>query len=111
MLSRLVLAAVLAAGSTRIVAAEEPPVAAPAPEPSPEPPPEQRVVIHGYFSQAYANSSEHQLIGVPDSRTFDYRPMGLLLRGTITSKDSLVPQSGQRRPGERPVVAREPHSQ
>jgi hypothetical protein len=105
MLNRLALAAVLVAGSTRMVAAQEP---SPAPEPSPEPAPEQRVVIHGYFSQAYANSSEHQLIGVPDSGTFDYRRMALLLRGTITSKDSLVLQIAQRRLGESPVMSIEP---
>ena len=107
-LSRFARAAVLVGASVRIAAAQEPAAPAPEPTPAPEAPVEQRVVLHGYFSQAYANSSDHQLIGVPDSGTFDYRRMALLVRGNITSKDTLVLQLAQRRLGESPVMELEP---
>ena len=66
------------------------------------------MVLHGYFSQAYANSEDHQFIGIPDSGTFDYRRVALLFRGNLTSKDSLVLQLAQRRLGESPVMEIEP---
>jgi hypothetical protein len=66
------------------------------------------VVLHGYFSQAYANSENHQFIGIPDSGTFDYRRVALLIRGNLTPKDTLVLQLAQRRLGESPVMELEP---
>jgi hypothetical protein len=71
-------------------------------------PPEQRLLIHGYFSQAYANSEDHQLIGIPDGGTFDYRRMAVLFRGNITRKDALVVQLAQRRLGDSPTMSLEP---
>jgi hypothetical protein len=107
--NRLALAVLLAVASARVVVGQEPaPVPTPTPEPAAEVAPEQRVVIHGYFSQAYANSSDHQLVGVPDSGTFDYRRMALLFRGNIGAKDTLVVQLAQRRLGESPVMQLEP---
>jgi hypothetical protein len=70
--------------------------------------PEQRLVIHGYFSQAYANSQGHQLIGIPDDGTFDYRRMAVLFRGNITRRDALVIQLAQRRLGGSPTMSLEP---
>jgi len=117
---RVVLASLLALGMARAGVAQE---ASPVPEGAPQQPeapaapaqpadappaPEQRLVIHGYFSQAYANSEDHQLIGVPDDGTFDYRRMALLFRGNLTSKDSLVVQLAQRRLGDSPTMALEP---
>lgn len=112
-LNRLALVVLLAAVPARIVVGQEPaapPVSSPAPAPAPEAETamEPRVVIHGYFSQAYANSSDHQLVGVPDSGTFDYRRMALLFRGNIGAKDTLVVQLAQRRLGESPVMPIEP---
>jgi hypothetical protein len=99
--SRVVFAALLALCLPRLDAAQEGSA-------EPTPAPEQRLVIHGYFSQAYANSQDHQLIGIPDGGTFDYRRMAVLFRGNITSQDTLVVQLAQRRLGDSPVMALEP---
>ncbi len=48
-------------------------------------PAEQRLVIHGYLTQAWAKSSEHQLLGIPNDGTFDYRRVALLVRGALTA--------------------------
>jgi len=113
---RLTLAALVAAGTATIAAGQD----APAPAPSPAPPdataasapaPEaapERVILHGYFSQAYAKSEDHQLIGIPNSGTFDYRRVALLIRGNISTKDTLVLQLAQRRLGDSPVMTLEP---
>lgn len=107
---RLTLAALVAAGTAPFALAQESPAPSPTPAeaPAPESTPEQRVVLHGYFTQAYANSQDHQFIGIPDSGTFDYRRVALLFRGNLTSKDSLVLQLAQRRLGESPVMELEP---
>lgn len=65
---------------------------------------EPRLVIHGYLTQAYANSAEHQLLGIPNDGTFDYRRVALLFRGQLSSNDTLVLQLAQRRLGESPAM-------
>jgi len=109
-LRRFTLAAFVAVGTTPFALAQEEPAPSPAPvgAPTAEAAPEQRVALHGYFTQAYANSEDHQFIGIPDSGTFDYRRVALLFRGNLTSKDTLVLQLAQRRLGESPVMELEP---
>jgi hypothetical protein len=107
---RSVIAVAVVAGMAPFAVAQEAPAPSPAPAEAPavEPAPEQRVVLHGYFTQAYANGEDHQFIGIPDSGTFDYRRVALLFRGNLTSKDSLVLQLAQRRLGDSPVMELEP---
>jgi hypothetical protein len=120
-LVRVFVTAALAAAFARGAAAQDPtpaatpeatPVAAPAAAPSPEPvappAPEQRLVVHGYLSQAYVKSDEHQVIGIPKDGTADYRRAALLFRASLTTSDSLVLQFAQRRLGESPTMQVEP---
>jgi hypothetical protein len=123
-LTRIAVLGVFVAASAHLATAQEsvpapsaaPAVeATPAPAPSPAaadtapaPAPEQRVVVHGYLSQAYVKSDGHQVIGIPDSGSADYRRAALLFRALLTPSDALVLQLAQRRLGESPSMAVEP---
>jgi hypothetical protein len=117
-LVRLVVAAAVVAGSSRVAAAQDPtpspsPAAAEAAtdaadEASAPPPSEQRLVVHGYLSQAYARSNGHQVIGIPKAGSSDYRRAAVLFRASLTANDTMVVQLAQRRLGESPTMQVEP---
>ncbi len=67
-----------------------------------------RVTIHGYLSQAYAKSEDHQFIGIPTHGSFDYRRAALLFRADVSDNDSFVVQLAQRRLGNSPAMRLEP---
>jgi hypothetical protein len=117
----VIVVAALAAGLTRGAVAEDAsptptpatapegtPAAAPSPDPAAPPAPEQRLVVHGYLSQAYVKSDGHQVIGIPKDGTADYRRAALLFRASLTTSDALVLQFAQRRLGDSPPMQVEP---
>jgi hypothetical protein len=61
-----------------------------------------RVSVHGYLSQAYAVSEDHQIFGIPTDGTTDYRDLALQLRYDQNPKDSFVLQVRQQRLGDSP---------
>ncbi|MEM9556908.1 MAG: hypothetical protein AAGC60_21795 [Acidobacteriota bacterium] len=61
-----------------------------------------KLTVHGYLSQAYADSSDGQVLGVPTDGTTDYRTMALQFRYAVTDKDSVVVQLSHETQGESP---------
>lgn len=59
-----------------------------------------RFSIHGYLSQAYAVSDDHQIFGIPTSGTADYRDLALQFRYDHNRRNSAVVQFRQQRFGE-----------
>jgi hypothetical protein len=80
--------------------------AAPAPEETT--PEEARLQVHGYLNQAFADTDEGVLFGIPPSGTFDYRTAALQFRFAMTDHDNLVLQLSNKRLGESPVMQVEP---
>jgi hypothetical protein len=75
------------------------------PPPSEEPAAEEeetglKVGIHGYLTQAYAQSDGHQFFGITEDGTADYRTAALQIRADISSKDTFVVQFSHERFGE-----------
>lgn len=117
-LIRLVVAAVVVAGSARVTAAQDS-IPSPSParaaeeaattddEAAPKAP-ERSLVVHGYLSQAYVRSYDHQVIGIPSGGTSDYRRAALLFRAALTADDAMVVQLSQRRLGDSPTMQVEP---
>lgn len=66
--------------------------------------PEQKIVLHGYLSQAFAISNDHQVLGITSDGTSDYRTAALQLRVSVTPKDSLVVQVAHERLGASPTM-------
>jgi len=56
--------------------------------------------VHGYVSQAYAKSRDHQIFGIPSDGTTDYRDLALQFRYDRKQKDTVVVQLRQERFGE-----------
>ena len=56
--------------------------------------------IHGYISQAYAVSEDHQILGIPTDGTTDYRDLALQFRYDQDRKNSFVVQLRQERLGD-----------
>jgi len=67
-----------------------------------------RLTIHGYLTQGYAESNGYMVMGIPDGGTFDYRRAALLLRFKGTPNDAFVIQLANRRLGESPTNALTP---
>ncbi|MCG3115823.1 MAG: hypothetical protein LLH30_09120 [Candidatus Manganitrophus sp. SA1] len=65
---------------------------------------ESNLSIHGYLTQAYANSSGGQILGIPQDGTTDYRTAALMFRYKMTAKDTFVLQLNHERLGESPLV-------
>jgi len=63
----------------------------------------ERLVIHGYLAQGYANTSGEKILGIPNDGTFDYRRAALLFRFKGTPNDAFVVQLASRRLGESPI--------
>lgn len=61
----------------------------------------RKLHVHGYFSQAYARSSELPVFGIPTGEsTLDYRSAALQLRYAASDHDEVVLQFTHRRLGE-----------
>jgi hypothetical protein len=63
-----------------------------------------KISIHGYLSQAYAQSNGFQIVGITEDGTMDYRTAALQVRADITDKDAFVIQLSHERLGESPVT-------
>jgi hypothetical protein len=63
-----------------------------------------KLFVHGYLTQAYARTNEHQLIGINDEGTTDYRMAALQFRYAITTNDNFVIQFSHERIGDSPVM-------
>ncbi|MHB0972107.1 MAG: hypothetical protein ACYC7A_17425 [Thermoanaerobaculia bacterium] len=61
-----------------------------------------KVSIHGYVSQAYAVSSDYQLLGIPTEGTADYRDLALQFRFDADRRNSFVLQAKEERRGDSP---------
>ncbi len=82
--------------------------AAPAPASTPDEAPAEKFSIHGYLTQAFADTDGEQILGIPGTGTTDYRRAAVLLRFTPTTRDSLVVQLAHRRLGESRSMTLEP---
>ncbi|MCG3110466.1 MAG: hypothetical protein MCM46_01470 [Candidatus Manganitrophus sp. SB1] len=65
---------------------------------------ESNLSIYGYLTQAYANSSGGQILGIPQDGTTDYRTAALMFRYKMTAKDTFVLQLNHERLGESPLA-------
>jgi hypothetical protein len=61
-----------------------------------------KLSVHGYLSQAYAVSDDHQILGIPTGGTVDYRDIALQLRYDASRKNSAVVQLRHARFGDSP---------
>lgn len=68
-------------------------------------PAESNLTIHGYLTQAYANSHGGQILGIPDDGTTDYRTAALQFRYKMNPQDTFVLQLSHERLGESPLQA------
>lgn len=58
-----------------------------------------KISFHAFFNQAYAVSDGHQVFGIPDGGTTDYRNVALQVRYQITPRDIVVTQLSNERLG------------
>ncbi len=58
-----------------------------------------RFSVHGFFTQAYADASQHATVGVPTDGTGDYRSAALQLRFAASGNDQFIVQLSHRRVG------------
>lgn len=61
-----------------------------------------KLSVHGYLSQGYAISDEHQIFGIPTGGTADYRDVALQLRYDVNRRQSAVVQLRHARFGDSP---------
>ena len=59
-----------------------------------------KISVHGFISQAYAISDEHQIHGIPEGGTTDYRDLALQLRFDADRKNTFALQVRHQRRGE-----------
>lgn len=59
-----------------------------------------KVGIHGYLTQAYAQSDGHQIFGITEDGTADYRTAAVQIRADISPDDVFVVQFSHERFGE-----------
>ena len=64
-----------------------------------------KLSIHGYVSQAWATSEDHQIFGIPTDGTTDYRDLALQLRYDQSRENVFVVQLRHQRLGESPQAA------
>lgn len=88
----------LATGGAR--AQETPPPSEPAEPAAEEAEAGVKIGIHGYLTQAYAQSDGHQIFGITEDGTADYRTAALQIRADISPKDTFVVQFSHERFGE-----------
>lgn len=61
-----------------------------------------KLSVHGYVSQAYAVSENHQIFGIPTDGTTDYRDLALQFRYDQDRRNAFVLQFRQQRLGDSP---------
>ncbi|MBI3805817.1 MAG: hypothetical protein HY282_18850 [Nitrospirae bacterium] len=61
---------------------------------------ESNLSVHGYLTQAYANSHGGQILGIPDDGTTDYRTAALQFRYKMPGDDTFVLQLSHERIGK-----------
>ena len=66
---------------------------------------ESKLQVHGFLSQAYATTHQHQLLGIPEDGTVDYRNAALQFRYAMSPKDTFVIQLAHDRLGKSPLMA------
>lgn len=93
------LGAFLLLGSVRPCAAQTPQGDPGEPEPKDEEAAESKISFHAYLNQAYAVSDGHQVFGIPEQGTTDYRNIALQIRYAISSRDHVVVQLSHERLG------------
>jgi hypothetical protein len=62
------------------------------------------VSIHGYLTQAYGRTDRHQLAGLTNAGTSDYRRAAIVTRYAASPGDNFVVQVGHRRLGDSPTM-------
>lgn len=65
----------------------------------------ENLTVHGYLTQAYATSSDSQVLGIPTDGTTDYRTMALQFRYAISDTDAVVVQLSHETAGDSPFDA------
>lgn len=63
---------------------------------------EPKLTLHGFLTQAYARSEGHQILGIPEDGTSDYRTAALQVAYAMSPKDKVVVQVSHERFGESP---------
>ncbi len=63
--------------------------------------------VHGYLSQAFSKSYKHQIFGIPQEGTSDYRNLAIQFRYDTKTKNSFVVQFSHRRQGYSPAMSTE----
>lgn len=58
-----------------------------------------KITFHGYLTQAYARSSDHQFFGINPDGTTDYRTAALQIRADLSPADAFVVQLSHERIG------------
>ncbi len=64
--------------------------------------------VHGYLTQAYAFTDGHQIFGIPEDGTTDYRNLALQFRYDLDAKSDIIFQFSHKRLGLSPTMAFEP---
>ena len=64
-----------------------------------------KITIHGFLSQAYAKSDGHQILGISDQGTADYRSAALQIRADINPSDIFIVQLNHEGLGKSPVMS------
>jgi hypothetical protein len=62
-----------------------------------------QITIHGFLTQAYAQSDGHQFLGINEEGTADYRTAALQIRADIGEDDAFVVQLSHERVGDSPL--------
>lgn len=60
---------------------------------------EDHIILHGYFTQAYAKADNLPILGITKGGTWDYRVLALQARYLITDDDQIIVQSRYQRSG------------
>lgn len=60
--------------------------------------------VHGYLTQAYAFSKNHQIFGIPKSGTSDLRNLALQFRYDINDQNNIIIQFSHERMGLSPLI-------
>lgn len=72
---------------------------------------QENLSIHGYLTQAYANSHGGQILGIPGDGTTDYRTAALQFRYKMNAEDVFVFQLSHERLGKSVLQAVKPNLQ
>lgn len=65
--------------------------------------PRPKLAIHGFLSQAYAISSDVQVLGIPTRGTTDYRTLALQIRYDLSDRDAVLFQLSHESLGDSPL--------